>query len=573
MAVDKLQAEIQRALRDMGVQDGVPVILERPRNPEHGDWATNVAMTLARPLRKAPKQIADELVGRIDAAAAGIRSAEVAGPGFINFRLSTDYLREGLVRIVREGDRYGRSDAGQGQPVNIEFVSANPTGPLHVGHGRQAALGDAIAELLAWAGWNVHREYYYNDAGEQINKLTRSVWARYQQAVGNDVPFPEDGYHGTYIGEIAAELAAEHGEKFKGDESAETLDAIRLYAVRRLRDEQNRDLDGFRVRFDTYFLESSLYSGGRVEDTIRRLRETGYVYDKDGAVWLRTTEFGDDKDRVMVKSTGHPTYFLPDVAYHVTKWERGFHRAINVQGSDHHGTTARVRAGLQALGLPAGYPEYVLHQMVLVMRGGVEVKFSKRAGDYVTMRDLYDEVGVDVARYFFLMRRAEAQLTFDLDLALEQSDRNPVYKIQYAHARLASIFRRAGVDPAAIDAGAADLSLLTHESEADLVKLLLRFPEEIDAAAEAHTPHAICAYLEEVAGAVNSWYHAGNRDAALRVIGDAVSPEQSRARLVLSRAVQVVLRNGLAVLGITAPERMDRAEEASEASAEPSPAA
>jgi arginyl-tRNA synthetase len=563
MAVDKLQAEIERALRDMGVQDGVSVVLERPRNPEHGDWATNVAMTLAKPLRKAPRQIAEELVQRIDAAGAGIRSAEVAGPGFINFRLSTDYLREGLARIVREGDAYGRSQAGQGRAVMVEFVSANPTGPLHVGHGRQAALGDAVTELLAWAGWKVHREFYYNDAGEQINKLTRSVWARYQQQVGNQVPFPEDGYHGTYIGELAAELAAEHAERWKGDESPEALDAMRVFAVQRLRAEQNRDLEGFRVRFDEFFLESSLYTSGRVEDTLRRLRESGYVYEKDGAVWLRTTEFGDDKDRVMVKGTGHPTYFLPDVAYHVTKWERGYHRAINVQGSDHHGTTARVRAGLQALGLPAGYPEWVLHQMVLLMRGGVEVKFSKRAGDYVTMRELYEEVGVDVARYFFLMRRAEAQLTFDLDLALEQSDRNPVYKVQYAHARMASIFRRAEVDPAALDPESADLSLLSHESEAELVKLLMRFPEEIEASAEAHTPHAVCAYLEEVAGAVNSWYHAGNRDASLRVIGAEVPPEQSRARLVLSRAVQVVLRNGLAVLGIQAPERMDRAEEPS----------
>ncbi|HEX6911685.1 MAG TPA: arginine--tRNA ligase [Longimicrobium sp.] len=562
MAVDKLQAEIERALREMGVQEPVAVALERPRNPEHGDWATNVALTLAKPLRRAPRQIADELAERIDHAAAGIRSAEVAGPGFINFRLSTDYLREGLSRIVREGDAYGRNESGAGQPVNVEFVSANPTGPLHIGHGRQAALGDAIAELLAWAGWTVHREYYYNDAGEQINRLTRSVWARYQQAVGQDVPFPEDGYHGDYVREIAAELAAEHGGRFAGDDSPEALDAMRVFAVKRLRDEQTRDLDGFRVRFDTYFLESSLYTGGAVEETIRRLRGTGHVYDHEGAVWLRTTEFGDDKDRVMVKSSGHPTYFLPDVAYHLDKWERGFHRAINVQGSDHHGTVARVRAGLQALGLPAGYPEYVLHQMVLVMRGGEEVKFSKRAGSYVTMRELYDEVGVDVARYFFLMRRAEAQLTFDLDLALEQSDRNPVYKIQYAHARLSSIFRRAGVDAATLDAASADLGLLVAESETDLVKLLLRFPEEIAASAEAHTPHAVCAYLEEVAGAVNSWYHAGNRDASLRVIGDAVTPELSRARLVLSRAVQVVLRNGLAVLGISAPERMERAEAA-----------
>jgi len=562
MAVEQLQAAIERALREMGVTEPVSVVLERPRNAEHGDWATNVALTLARPLRRPPRQIADELAERIDRAAAGIRSAEVAGPGFINFHLSTGYLRDGLVRIVREGDAYGRNESGAGRPVVIEFVSANPTGPLHIGHGRQAALGDAVSELLAWAGWKVHREYYYNDAGEQINKLTRSVWARYQQALGQDVPFPEDGYHGEYVREIAAALVAEHGDRFAGDDSPGAMDAMRLFAVARLRAEQNRDLDGFRVRFDEFFLESSLYSSGRVEDTIRRLRETGHVYEKDGAVWLRTTEFGDDKDRVMVKSSGFPTYFLPDVAYHVTKWERGYHRAINVQGSDHHGTVARVRAGLRALGLPEDYPEYVLHQMVLVMRGGAEVKFSKRAGDYVTMRELYDEVGVDVARYFFLMRRAEAQLTFDLDLALDQSDKNPVYKIQYAHARLASIFRRAGVDAATLDAASADLGLLSHESETELVKLLLRFPEEIAASAEAHTPHAVCAYLEEVAGAVNSWYHAGNRDASLRVIGDAVSPEQSRARLVLSRAVQVVLRNGLAVLGITAPERMERAEAA-----------
>ena len=573
MAVEKLQAEIARALREMGVDEPGAVALERPRNPEHGDWATNVAMTLAKPLRRAPRQIAEELVQRIDRAGAGIRSAEVAGPGFINFRLDADYLHQGLARIVAEGDAYGRSQAGAGQAVNVEFVSANPTGPLHIGHGRQAALGDAVAELLAWTGWTVHREFYYNDAGEQIARLARSVRARYQQALGEDVAFPEDGYHGEYVREIAAELVAEHGDRWRGDDGADALDAMRVLAVQRLRAEQNRDLDGFRVRFDEFFLESSLYGSGRVEDTIRRLRETGHVYEKDGAVWLRTTEFGDDKDRVMVKSTGHPTYFLPDVAYHVVKWERGYHRAINVQGADHHGTVARVRAGLRALGLPEGYPEYVLHQMVLVMRGGQEVKFSKRAGDYVTMRELYDEVGVDVARYFFLMRRAEAQLTFDLDLALDQSDKNPVYKVQYAHARMASIFRRAGVDAAALDAAEADLSLLSHESETELVKLLLRFPEEIAASAEAHTPHAVCAYVEEVAGAVNSWYHAGNRQPALRVIGDDVSPEQSRARLVLARAVQVVLRNGLAVLGITAPDRMARADEGEGAGAETTAAA
>jgi arginyl-tRNA synthetase len=561
MPSDRLQAEIERALREMGAPPGVAVTLERPRNPEHGDWASNVALALARPLGRAPRQIADDLVARLDRGAAGIASAEVAGPGFINFRLASDYLATGLARVLAEGDRFGRVDAGGGRAVNVEFVSANPTGPLHIGHGRQAALGDAIAELLSWAGWAVHREFYYNDAGEQIARLTQSVWSRYQQLLGEDAAFPENGYHGGYIGELAAELRAAVGERLRGDASQDARDEVRRFAVSRLRAEQNGDLDGFGVRFDTFFLESSLYDEGRVEDAVRRLRETGLVYEEGGALWLRTTAYGDDKDRVMVKSSGHPTYFLPDVAYHLTKWDRGFHRAINVQGSDHHGTVARVRAGLQALGLPAGYPEYVLHQMVLVMRGGVEVKFSKRAGDYVTLRELYDEVGVDVARYFFLMRRAEAQLTFDLDLALDHSDKNPVFKLQYAHARMASIFRRAGVEPASLGASGADLSLLAHDAELALAKLLLRFPEEIAASAEAHTPHAVCAYLEEVAGAVNSWYHAGNREPALRVIGDDVAEPLRAARLVLARAVQVVLRNGLAVLGIDAPDRMDRAEE------------
>ena len=557
MPTEKLRREIARVLSGMGVEDA-QVGLDRPRNPEHGDWASNVALTLAKPLGRPPRQIAEEIVGRLDRDAAGVSATEVAGPGFINFRLSRDYLDRGLAEIVSRGDGFGRSDAGQGQRVNVEFVSANPTGPLHIGHGRQAALGDAVAELMAWAGWKVHREYYYNDAGEQIMRLARSVWARYQEHLGEAVTFPEDGYHGGYVREIAAQVAAEQGDRFRGDDGQEALDAMRLFAVRVLREEQNRDLADFRVRFDEYFLESSLYSSGRVEETIERLRATGLAYENEGAVWLRTTAFGDDKDRVMVKGTGHPTYFLPDVAYHVTKWERGFQRAINVQGSDHHGTVARVRAGLQALGLPAGYPEYVLHQMVLVMRGGHEVKFSKRAGDYVTLRDLYGEAGVDVTRYFFLMRRPESQLTFDLDLALEQSDRNPVYKVQYAHARMSSIFRRAGVEAGEIAADGADLALLAHPTEADLVKLLLRFTEVIDAAAEQHAPHAVTEYLEEVAGAVNSWYHAGNRDPQLRVVG--VPEELSRARLVLARAIQVVLRNGLAVLGIDAPERMERAE-------------
>lgn len=560
MPVDQLRRELSRVLGEMGVENVPDVAFERPRNPDHGDFSSNVALALAKPLGRPPRQIADELVQRIDLAGAGIRSAEVAGPGFINFRLAGDYVRDGLAAIVHAGDSYGRSDAGAGQPVIIEFVSANPTGPLHIGHGRQAALGDAVSELLSWAGWKAYREFYYNDAGEQIARLSRSVWSRYQQHLGQAVEFPGDGYHGSYVSELARQLADEHGDRFAGDESEEALEAMRRFAVQELRAEQNRDLDAFRVHFDNFYLESSLYSDGRVANTIERLRSTGLAYELDGALWLKTTEFGDDKDRVMVKSTGHPTYFLPDVAYHLAKWERGFHRAINVQGADHHGTTARVRAGLQALGLPHGYPEFVLHQMVLVMRGGVEVKFSKRAGDYVSLRDLYEEVGVDVTRYFFLMRRAEAQLTFDLDLALDQSDKNPVFKLQYAHARMSSIFRRAGVEKAAIGPAAADLSLLSHETELDLIKIMLRFPELVGIAAERHAPHLVCDYLEEVAAAVNSWYHAGNLDMSLRVLG--VPEELSRARLVLARAVQIVLHNGLTILGVSAPDRMEREEPA-----------
>jgi arginyl-tRNA synthetase len=557
LPADQLRREISRALHEMGAELPDDLALERPRNPEHGDFASNVAMLLAKPLRRPPRQIAEELLSRLDLAGAGIRSAEIAGPGFINFRISGEHLVAGLAEIVRRGDEFGRSAAGGGRRVLVEFVSANPTGPLHIGHGRQAALGDVIAELLAWAGWQPFREFYYNDAGEQIARLTRSVWVRYQQHFGAPTEFPEDGYHGGYVTELAREIARAHGERFLADETPEALDHMRQFAVRELRAEQNRDLDDFRVRFDNFFLESSLYTDGRVEETVRRLRATGLAYEHEGALWLATTRFGDDKDRVMVKSSGHPTYFLPDVAYHLTKWERGFHRVINVQGADHHGTVARVRAGLRALGLPDGYPEYVLHQMVLVMRGGQEVRFSKRAGDYVTLRDLFEEVGVDVTRYFFLMRRAEAQLTFDLDLALDQSDKNPVYKIQYAHARMAAIFRRAGLANAAeIEAGSADLSLLSHDAEIDLLKRLLRFPELVGTAAERHTPHLVCDYLEELAGTANSWYHAGNLDPALRVVG--VPAALSGARLVLARALQIVLRNGLSILGVTAPQRMER---------------
>ncbi|TVR56008.1 MAG: arginine--tRNA ligase [Gemmatimonadales bacterium] len=562
MSQDRIRALLEVVLREMGVSEP-QVHLERPRDPSHGDWASNVAMTLASTLRRPPRAIAEEIAGKITGDGAGVdhglAAVEVAGPGFLNFRLSTDVVTGTVGRILNSDMDFGRSDAGGGEAVMVEFVSANPTGLLHLGHGRQAALGDALSSLLEWTGWKVHREFYYNDAGRQIDRLAESVRARYLQALGHEVSLPEDGYHGEIVSEIARDLVALEGEAWVEDPEGVGLERMRRFAVDRLRKEQDLDLNAFRVRFDEYFLESSLYESGRVEATIGRLRETGLAYEKDGALWLSTTEYGDQKDRVMVKSDGSPTYFLPDVAYHITKWERGFHSAINVQGADHHGTTARVRAGLQALGIRAGYPEWVLHQMVTVERGGKEVKFSKRAGDYVTLRDLVEEVGVDVTRYFFLMRKPEAHLVFDLDWAMDQSDKNPVYKAQYAHARMCSILRKAG-HSGEIDPSRVRLERLDSTVEKELIQQLDSFPELVERSAALRAPHLVCDWLEQTAGQVNSWYHAGNptRNPELAVLVD--DAELRLARLALTTAIRVVLRNALNLLGIDAPERMERSE-------------
>lgn len=560
MSDSRIRGAVAAALAEMGVADA-SVHLERPRDPEHGDWASNVAMTLAGTLRRPPRQIAEEIRDRLDLAEAGVTAVEVAGPGFLNFRLSTGAVASELPAILAADTAWGRSAAGAGRPIMVEWVSANPTGPLHAGHGRQAALGDAVCTLLDWTGWAVHREFYYNDSGKQMERLAESVRARYRQSFGDEAELPEEGYRGDYVREIAEAFRELHGDGFRHDDGPEALDAMRQFAVAELRAVQNRDLGDFGVRFDHFYLESSLYADGRVDDTAERLRKTGLVYEHDGATWLRTTEFGDDKDRVMLRSDGTPTYFLPDVAYHLTKWERGFHHAINVQGADHHGTVARVRAGLRALGLPEGYPEYVLHQMVRVERDGQEVKASKRAGSYTTLRDLLDEVGSDVTRYFFLMRKPEGHLVFDLDAALDQSDKNPVYKVQYAHARMHSIFARAGTSPEAVEAEGVDLSVLSDDHERELIKRLAEFPDVVARAAEARAPHLVCDYLEQTAGAVNAWYHAGNpaRNPKLAVLVD--DPALRAARLVLARAVLVVLRNGLTLLGLSAPTRMERADD------------
>ncbi len=559
-----LRAELTRAAIAIGAPESVAPALERPRDPAHGDWATNLAMTLAKPLGKKPRDIAEALVAKLDLAAAGVAATEIAGPGFINFRFEAGAHARGLADILAQGAAYGRTDRGRGAPVNVEFVSANPTGPLHVGHGRQAALGDAISALLEGSGYAVSREFYYNDAGVQIENLAKSLWVRVAQAAGVDVAIPDGGYNGEYIREIAERYLSEtgtppHAVLLAGahaiaagtrPEDAALFDAMRRFAVAALRAEQDLDLKAFGVTFNVYFLESSLYTDGRVEETVDMLRTGGHTFEDDGALWLRTTDFGDDKDRVMRKRDGTYTYFVPDVAYHVTKWQRGFTRAINVQGADHHGTTARVRAGLQALeiGIPPGYPDYVLHQMVTVLRGGEEVKISKRAGSYVTVRDLIDEVGRDAVRYFFLMRKGDSQLVFDVDLARSQSEENPVYYIQMAHARLSGIFRVGEIDPAAITADGVQWDALAEDAERELVSSLLDYPRLVAGAAESLEPHRVALYLLETARQVHLWYHKHH------VLGE---PEHIlRARLALAKSARQVLANGLTLLGITAPERM-----------------
>jgi arginyl-tRNA synthetase len=548
-APELIRDELTRAARELGAPDPVAPVLERPRDPSFGEWTTNLAMTLAKPLKRKPQEIATDLIGRMNLKRATVSEAYVAGPGFINFRLDAGTVAGGLRDIVAADADYGHSNVGKGQHVNVEFVSSNPTGPLHVGHGRQAALGDAIASLLESTGWDVTREFYYNDAGAQIANLTRSVQARLTELSTGALAIPEGGYHGEYIKEIAAKYAETHPDDPEGRDD----DAVRRFAVAELRKEQDIDLQAFGVKFDKYFLESSLYTDGKVDSTVGMLVASGHTYEQDGALFLRTTEFGDDKDRVMRRSEGRGgdyTYFLPDVAYHVDKWGRGYRRAINVQGADHHSTVTRVRAGLQALGvgIPDGYPEYALHQMVTVMREGQEVKFSKRAGDIVTVRDLVDWVGRDAVRYFYLMLKPESQLRFDVDLARTPSDENPIYRIQMAHARRCGIFRQGGIDPATIDATSVDLAVLDKLEERELAKKLVDFPALVAGAAEALEPHRVAAFVLETAGLAHKWYHEHH-------VLDQPEPLRT-ARLVLARATQIVLRNALGILGISAPERM-----------------
>ena len=526
--------------------------LERPKNKEHGDFSTNLAMLLAKPLRQNPRAIAESLIQALPASSY-ITKTEIAGAGFINFYLDPSAKQAAVKAIQLKGAEFGRNNDGQGKKVQVEFVSANPTGPLHVGHGRGAAVGDCLARLLDANGWAVTREFYYNDAGVQIDNLTHSVQLRCRGITPDDPMWPEDGYRGEYINDVAKaylnkETVVADDMKVTATGDAEDKESIRAFSVAYLRHEQDLDLRAFQIKFDVFSLESALYTDGKVEKTVQDLIASGHTYEQDDALWLRTTDFGDDKDRVMRKTDGGYTYFVPDVAYHVDKWQRGFNRVINEQGADHHSTITRVRAGLQALdiGIPAGWPDYVLHQMVTVMRSGEEVKLSKRAGSYVTLRDLIEEVGCDATRYFLAARRADSQLIFDIDLARAQTNENPVYYIQYAHARICSVLNQWGGDVQSLHH--VDLSPLNGEQDAALMQRLSEFPEVVRNAAHELAPHTVANYLKDLASDLHSFYS----EHKILVEDEAIK----LARLALISVTQQVLQNGLQLLGVSAPDKM-----------------
>jgi arginyl-tRNA synthetase len=538
---------------------GAKAAFESPKVAAHGDLATTAAMQLAKPLKQPPRQVAENLRSALLATPSfqnWVDALDIAGPGFINIKLKPAAKQQVVREVLAEGERFGHRPA-RDQRMMVEFVSANPTGPLHVGHGRQAALGDAICNLFQTQGWDVYREFYYNDAGVQIQTLANSVQLRAKGFKPGDAEWPEAAYNGDYIADIAADFLARktvHSDdrEFTASGDVNDLDGMRLFAVAYLRHEQDLDLKAFAVKFDNYYLESSLYTSGKVDAAVQKLREAGKTYEHDGALWLKSTDYGDDKDRVMRKGDGSYTYFVPDVAYHITKWERGFQKVVNIQGTDHHGTIARVRAGLQAagVGIPEGFPDYVLHTMVRVVRGGEEVKISKRAGSYVTLRDLIDWTSKDAVRFFLLSRKPDTEYTFDVDLAITQNNENPVYYVQYAHARICSVLaawrEKDGGDVASLKD--ADLSALDSPQAQALMLQLAKYPEMLTAAAADFAPHDVTFYLRDLAASYHSYYDAER----ILVEDEAVK----RARLALVAATAQVLHNGLAVLGVSAPQKM-----------------
>ncbi|MHB1051870.1 MAG: arginine--tRNA ligase [Thiobacillus sp.] len=549
---DQIALLIGTALETVAPDAPVSLEIERPKNASHGDFSSNAAMQLARPLKKNPRELAQRILDALPDSPL-VAKTEIAGAGFINFHLTPAAWHSLVPQIRTAGAQFGHGDAGAGHKVLVEFVSANPTGPLHVGHGRQAALGDAICNLYAAQGWAVYREFYYNDAGVQIQTLATSVQARAQGLKPGDAEWPESAYNGDYIADIAADFLAQKTVKSDDREYTATgdiddLESIRQFGVAYLRHEQDLDLKAFSVHFDHYYLESSLYSSGRVATTVQKLIDAGKTYEQDNALWLRTTDYGDDKDRVMKKSDGTFTYFVPDVAYHIAKWERGYDRAINIQGTDHHGTIARVRAGVQAagVGIPQGYPDYLMHTMVRVMRGGEEVKISKRAGSYVTLRDVIDWTSKDAVRFFLLSRKADTEYMFDIDLALAKNNDNPVYYVQYAHARICRVFEEWGGDPATLNNAA--LASLTAPHETALMQRLAEYPETVATAARELAPHLLVHYLQTLAGDFHAWYNAEKF-----LVDDSAT---KLARLTLADATRITIVNGLALLGVSAPEKM-----------------
>jgi arginyl-tRNA synthetase len=543
---DAIRAELARVAGVLDAPDAA-FVLERPRDSGHGDLATNLAMVVAKSQKTNPRKIAERVIAELRFPDGMVAKTEIAGPGFINFWLGQDELTGLVRRILSEGERYGRSTASPKKRINVEFVSANPTGPLHVGHGRGAALGDGIAALLDWTGHQVTREFYINDAGVQIGKLAESLWARIQQAVGRERDIPEGGYHGEYLKETAAQVLAAKGRAFADLPDGEAIPQCRAIVLASQRAEQDQLLADFGVRFDVMSSEQAIYDRGLIDQTLRLLEQRGLLYEKDDALWLRTTDFGDDQDRVLRKRDGTYTYVVPDIAYHVDKHDRGFEHAIDLWGADHHGYIPRMRAALRALGYPDDFFAVEIVQLVKVVRGGEEVKMSKRSGEFVTLRDLIEEVGVDAARYFFLMRRGDSHFVFDVDLARKQTDENPVFYVQMAHARLSGIFRTAGREAESIS-GDIDLAGLPAPDDLELLKKLGRFPEVVDKAAREREPHRITGYLEELAALIHGWYHR------TRTVGEAADVEA--ARLLLARAARIVVANGLSLLGLSAPDRM-----------------
>ena len=552
---NELLAALAAELDQISPGAGEKAAFESPKQAAHGDLAVTAAMQLAKPLKSNPRALGEQLKTALDATPAFQRwvdAIELAGPGFLNIRLKPAAKQQVVRDVLSEKERYGQQPQ-RNERVLVEFVSANPTGPLHVGHGRQAALGDAICNLFATQGWQVHREFYYNDAGVQIETLTTSVQLRARGLKPGDAGWPDAAYNGDYIQDIANDFLARKtvqadDRSFTASGDVNDLDGIRQFAVAYLRHEQDKDLQAFRLKFDEYYLESSLYTSGRVEATVQKLIAAGKTYEQDGALWLRTTDYGDDKDRVMRKTDGGYTYFVPDVAYHITKWERGFPKVVNIQGTDHHGTIARVRAGLQAaeVGIPAGYPDYVLHTMVRVMKGGEEVKISKRAGSYVTLRDLIEWTSADAVRFFLLSRKPDTEYTFDVDLAVQKNNDNPVYYVQYAHARTCSVLEAWGGDVATL--ADADLAPLDTPAAQALMLQLAKYPDVLTAAAQGFAPHDVTFYLRELAASYHSYYDAE------RILVDDETVK--KARLALVAATAQVLHNGLSVLGVSAPTRM-----------------